>query len=140
MNTVNAQMEKLKAHIFWPWWKLDPFVLCKKWGHKGEGGRRRRNGERGIRGFGDWIRELWRRASPSSDNEPGGSRAQRTLLHLHVPLLRLSLASAFFPGSSTFHFFFFSLIIADWISSRFVRFPYFDLFFCMCLVLGVPQG
>lgn len=36
INSVNAKMEKLKAHICWAWWKLDPFVLCKRWGHKGE--------------------------------------------------------------------------------------------------------
>lgn len=49
--------------------------------------------------IGDRVCKLRRRASPAVDHEPRWSRTQWTLLHLHLPLLRLSLAPSFFLGT-----------------------------------------
>ena len=83
------------------------YALPGSWSGRIDGGqheRRERNRETWIWCFGDWVCQLWRWTSPATYHEPCGPRAQRALLHLHVPLLRLSLASAFFPGANIFYF------------------------------------
>lgn len=57
-------------------------------------------GKGGVRGFGDRVRELRRRAPPPANYESGGSGAQWTIFHLHVQILRLSLAPSLFPRES----------------------------------------
>jgi hypothetical protein len=49
------------------------------------------------RGRGDILRELRRGAAPAAGDVAGGRGAQRALLHLHLPLLRLPLAAAHLP-------------------------------------------
>ena len=72
---------------------------------KKEWRRRNRNGKIRIGCIANRVRELWRWTPSTPCHVPCWPRTQWTLLHLHLPLLRLSLAPTFFPGTLYFHFY-----------------------------------
>lgn len=116
-ENITQANKKIKAHFvrgnhtYFCFEKNTHTKNSKKQGRTRDGNNQQR-GTRNLQTRFQWFRhrihQLRWRTPPPSHHEPRRRRTQRTILHLHLSLLRLSMASSFFPGSK---FLIFSLFL-----------------------------